>query len=213
MARRKAWHGKPPGSEAEARRFLLDVAQECIERFGRSKVGLSDVAAAAGVTRQTVYRYFVDADDLFNAAAVLASGGFLDRLRQRVRARRGLAARAVEALVVAIREIPSDPHLSALVRESDTFDVSSALKLGFVQEELLALEGEEADLDASDRADLAELLVRLMRSFLDDPGPERSEKALRGALSRWLVPIIEDKRRPRPSPGRAAPAGIRRQDA
>jgi len=169
------------------------VTQDCIERFGLSKVGLSDVAAAAGVTRQTVYRYFVDADDLFNAAAVLASGGFLERLRERVRERQGLAERAVESLVVAIREIPKDAHLSTLVRSSDSFDVSSALKLNFVQEELLTLAEGAPHLSASDRDELAELLVRLMRSFLDDPGPERSEEELRIYLSRWLVPVIEEK--------------------
>ncbi|MBW2421469.1 MAG: TetR/AcrR family transcriptional regulator [Deltaproteobacteria bacterium] len=193
MARRRAWNGKPPRTEAEARRILLDVTQDCIERFGLSKVGLSDVAAAAGVTRQTVYRYFVDADDLFNAAAVLASGGFLERLRERVRERQGLAERAVESLVVAIREIPKDAHLSTLVRSSDSFDVSSALKLNFVQEELLTLAEGAPHLSASDRDELAELLVRLMRSFLDDPGPERSEEELRIYLSRWLVPVIEEK--------------------
>lgn len=193
MGRRKAWNGRPPRSEAKARRFLLDVAQDCIERFGLSKVGLSDVAAAAGVTRQTVYRYFVNADELFNAAAVLASGGFLERMRERVLQRRGLAERCVEWLVVAIREIPKDVHLSALVRSGDSFDVTSALTLNFVQEEMLALSESEASLAERDRDELAELLVRLLKSFLDDPGPERSEEELRRFLSHWLVPAIDAK--------------------
>lgn len=196
MARRKAWNGKPPGTEAEARRFLLDVTQDCIERFGLSKASLSDVATAAGVTRQTVYRYFVDADDLFNAAAVLASGGFLERMRERVRERHGLAERAVESLVVAIRGIPKDAHINTLVRSGDTFNVSSALNLNFVQEELLLLAEGAPNLSASDRDELAELLVRLLRSFLEDPGPERSEEELRIFLSRWLVPVIEEKLQP-----------------
>ena len=107
MQRRKAWNGNSPKSEAEARRILLDVTRDCIERFGLSKVGLSDVASAAGVTRQTVYRYFADAEDLFNSAAVLASGGFLQRMRERVlRQHEGLAERMVETLVLAIHEIP-----------------------------------------------------------------------------------------------------------
>lgn len=193
MGRRKAWNGKPPRSEAEARRTLLDVTQGCIERVGLSKVSLSDVAAAAGVTRQTVYRYFVDADDLFNAAAALASGGFLERLRERVRGREGLAERAVEALVVAIREIPNDAHLNTLVKSGDAFRLGPALKLNFVQEELLALAEGAPGLSAADRDELAELLVRLLRSFLDDLGPERDEDELRTYLSRWLVPVIDEK--------------------
>ncbi len=192
--RRKPWNGHSPNTEAEARRTLLRVAQECIERFGLSKVNLSDVASAAGVTRQTVYRYFENSDELFNAAAVLASGGLLERVRQRVHRREGLAERIVETLVVAIHEIPKDVHLSALVRSGDPLEVSSALRLGFAQDEMVELAEGGSNLDPSDRDELAEILLRLLRSFLDDPGPERNEDELRTFLSRWLVPVIEEKR-------------------
>ena len=83
MGRREAWKGTSPESHAAARTRLLEAAQACIERHGFSKVTLSDVAAAAGVTRPTVYRYFGSAEELFNAAAVTASGGYLERLRSR----------------------------------------------------------------------------------------------------------------------------------
>jgi AcrR family transcriptional regulator len=196
VQRRKAWNGNAPRSEAEARRILLDVTRDCIERFGLSKVGLSDVASAAGVTRQTVYRYFADAEDLFNSAAVLASGGFLERMRERVlRRHEGLAERMVETLVLAIDEIPKDAHLSTLVQSGDFFTVASALKLGFVQDEMLALSDGSLSLDARERDELAEILLRLLNSFLADPGPERSQDELRAFLFRWLVPLIEEKLR------------------
>lgn len=196
MQRRKAWNGNSPRSEAEARRILLDVTRDCIERFGLSKVGLSDVANAAGVTRQTVYRYFADAEDLFNSAAVLASGGFLERMRERVlQQQEGLAERIVETLVLAIHEIPKDAHLRTLVQSSDFFAVSSALKLGFVQEEILVLSDGSCGLDARERDELAEILLRLLNSFLADPGPERSQAELRTFLFRWLVPLVEEKLR------------------
>lgn len=196
MKRRRAWNGNAPKSEAEARRILLDVTRDCIERFGLSKVGLSDVANAAGVTRQTVYRYFADADDLFNSAAVLASGGFLERLRQRVlQQQQGPAERIVETLVLAIRGITKDAHLRTLMESGDFFSVSSALKLSFVQEEMLALSDGSFSLDARERDELAEILLRLLNSFLADPGPERSEEELRTYLFQWLVPLIEEKLR------------------
>ena len=201
MQRRKAWNGNAPKSEAEARRFLLDVTRTCIERFGLSKVGLSDVASAAGVTRQTVYRYFANADELFNAAAVLASGGMLERMRRRVDEHEGLAERIVETLVVAIHEIPKDAHLSTLVRSGDSFNVSSALKLFFVQEEMIRLSDGDVVLEARERDELAEILVRLLKSFLADAGPERSEKELRAYLYRWLIPTIEEKLQPSFSDG------------
>lgn len=191
MQRRKAWNGNSPKSEAEARRILLDVARDCIERFGPSKVGLSDVASAAGVTRQTVYRYFSDAEDLFNSAAVLASGGFLERMRERVLKRQeGVAERMVETLVLAICEIPNDEHLAMLMQSADFFAVSA-----FVQEEILALSDESIGLGAQERDELAEILLRLLTSFLSESGPARSEEELRTFLFRWLVPLIEPKLR------------------
>jgi AcrR family transcriptional regulator len=199
--RRKAWNGKAPETPEEARRFLLEVAQNCMERFGVSKVNLSDVASAAGVTRQTVYRYFSDANELFNAATVLARGGFLERMRHRVLRHEGLAERIVETLVVSIQEIPKDAYLSTLVQSGDPFAVSSSLKLLFVQDEMLALTDGNGDrgLDARERDELAEILLRLLKSFLADPGPERSEEELRTFLYSWLIPLIEAKLEVSPS--------------
>ncbi len=193
MQRRKAWNGEPPKTQAEARRFLLDVARSCVERFGLSKASLSDVAEAAGVTRQTVYRYFENADDLFQSAAVLASGGFHQRMRQRVLARDSLAERMVETLVLAVLGIPKDPHLSALVRSGDYFTVSSALRLFFVQGEMMALAEGDLNLSERERDELSEILLRLLHSFLSDPGESRTEGELRAFLYRWLVPMIEEK--------------------
>jgi len=50
-------------------------------------------------------------------------------------------------------------------------------------------------LDARERDELAEILLRLLNSFLADPGPERSQAELRTFLFRWLVPLVEEKLR------------------
>jgi AcrR family transcriptional regulator len=193
VQRRKAWNGSPPRTQAEARRSLLDAARDCVERVGLSKASLSEVAETAGVTRQTVYRYFEDADDLFRSAAVLASGGFRERLRRRVLARGSLAERMVETLVLSIREIPEDPHLSALAKSGEHFTVSSVLRLRFVQEEMVALAEGHLSLTESERDELSEILLRLLHSFLADPGEVRTEAELRALLYRWLVPVIQEK--------------------
>lgn len=190
MTRRQAWNGRAPRSEAAARRHLLDVASECVAKHGISKVTLSDVAAAAGVTRPTVYRYFSSADELFNAAAVLASGGFVDRMRERVMLRGDRAERIVEALVIAASEIPEEPHLADLFREGRAVPTSSALRSSIVQDELRKLVGEEWLADEQDRDELAEILMRLLKSFVEDPGPPRDVSELRQLCLRWLVPML-----------------------
>lgn len=46
---------------------ILDAAQRLIFRNGARKLSLSDVATLAGVSRPTIYRYFVSKEDLIEA--------------------------------------------------------------------------------------------------------------------------------------------------
>lgn len=193
MSRRGAWKGSSPESSAAARKHLLAVAQECIERHGFSKVTLSDVAAAAGVTRPTVYRYFGSAEELFNAAAVTASGGYLERLRSRTMRLDDPVDRVVEALVISISEIPDDPYVRELFQLRDAVSVHAASQSAFVSNELRLYFGDRWKGDEQALDELAELLLRLLKSFLDDPGPERDVPELRRTLSRWLVPMLRPR--------------------
>lgn len=46
---------------------ILDAAQRLVFRTGARRVSLSDVATLAGVSRPTIYRYFVSKEDLIDA--------------------------------------------------------------------------------------------------------------------------------------------------
>jgi AcrR family transcriptional regulator len=46
---------------------ILDAAQRLVFRSGARKLSLSDVATLAGVSRPTIYRYFVSKEDLIDA--------------------------------------------------------------------------------------------------------------------------------------------------
>ncbi|MDG1479521.1 MAG: helix-turn-helix domain containing protein [Myxococcota bacterium] len=190
MPRRRAWSGRPPDSPAQARRVLLQAARRCIERTGLSHASLRDVAEEAGVTRQTVYRYFDSTADLFRSAAALSSDGFLERLRRQAKTQDTPEHQVTECLVFAITELPSDPHLAAMMRAPARPDVSTLLSLGFVQDDLAVLLGADVNPEAIDA--LAELLVRLLYSFLTEPGPPRSAAELRTSLRRWLAPVIAE---------------------
>ncbi len=170
--------------------MLLDAARACIERLGVAKTGLTDVAAEAGVTRQTVYRYFDDADDLFRSATVLSSGGFLERLRARVACETSPAERIVECLVFAIREIPTDQVLGNLPLADQHFTLNYLLGLRFVQDEIVRHFARDAKIASSRLDSLAELFLRLLHSFLADPGPKRTEAELRALLRAWLMPLL-----------------------
>ncbi len=195
MPHRGPWKGASPASSAEARQHLLAAAQACIERHGFSKVTLSDVATAAGVTRPTVYRYFGSAEELFNAAAVTASGGFLERMRSRTAHLEDPVDRVVETLVILITEAPDDPYLMQLFRMQEAVSVDAASRNASVSNELRRYVGDRWRGDDEEFEEFAELLLRLLKSFVEDSGPERDDRALRRYLKRWLEPLLRPRLR------------------
>jgi len=56
--------------EAATRRRIVEAATDCFAQFGNDKTSLADVALLAGLSRQTVYRYFENRDALLRAVAV-----------------------------------------------------------------------------------------------------------------------------------------------
>ena len=65
---------------------ILDAAERCMARYGLRRVSMGDVAAEAGLSRGSVYRYFADRDALVDAVLertadrfVAASEADLDR--------------------------------------------------------------------------------------------------------------------------------------
>lgn len=174
--------------------MLLGAARRCIDRQGVARTSLGDVAQEAGVTRQTVYRYFEDTDDLFRSAAVLASGGFLERLRRRVQREHGLADRIVECVVFAVWEIPKDAYLGALANSDVAAELPFLLTLRFVREEILHLSDGDPGLTDRQTDELAEFLLRLLHSFLQEPGPKRSQTQLRALVRSWTMPVLDSYR-------------------
>jgi AcrR family transcriptional regulator len=58
------WAGSDHGDLADR---ILDAAQRLAFRTGARKLSLSDVATLAGVSRPTIYRYFVSKEELIDA--------------------------------------------------------------------------------------------------------------------------------------------------
>src|SRR4051812_10778948 len=92
---------------------VLDAAKACCERWGYEKVTIDDIAAAAGISRATIYRMFPGGKDvLFEALRVRELEEFFARLRRRVEAARDLEDLLVRAVVAATDELRADEHLA-----------------------------------------------------------------------------------------------------
>jgi AcrR family transcriptional regulator len=186
---------------AQAR--ILDAAERCMGRYGL-RVSMRDVAAEAGLSRGTVYRYFADRDALVAAVVERTADRFVAASAADVDAEATLADQ-VAAAAVFIRRHLGDEALT--LRLPGARDSLLATVLGAGSDRLVerwdafwlprlaaaAARGEvRSDLD---HRQAAEWIVRLMLSFavlpsavvdLDDSEAVRS--FVRGHIVRGFAP-------------------------
>jgi AcrR family transcriptional regulator len=192
------WQGNPPGTEDEARRRIVEAATACLDRAGLAKTSLSDVAAEAGVTRQTVYRYFPGLKDILRAVALAGVEEFAGRMERHLATFGTAAEAAVESVVFAVRTLPGEPHMGLLLQagEADFFTdgVISPLAFSYGARILRNLPVDWAAAGIATDEDLrglAEVLMRLFLSFLQYPStPPLTDDELRALVRRWIGPAL-----------------------
>jgi AcrR family transcriptional regulator len=187
------WAGNPPQIDA-ARERLRDAAARCIARDGLAATTVASVAAEAGVSRPTVYRYFEDRDELvrdaLNGAAEDLRRTVLDRIRPLATA----GDMVVEAVVVAAFAIPDDPVLRAIWSSA----VIDATVVGTFTEPSAVAWTRECLQPAIDAAgwsrrvadEMIEMILRLVLSLLITPAPRRTPNELRAFLRRRFLPAL-----------------------
>jgi AcrR family transcriptional regulator len=192
LVRTHGWSGSAPATDEEAIARILDAASKAIDAKG-ADFSITDVARTLGVTRQTVYRYFPSTDGLLVAAAVHAASGFLDRLAAHLHGITDPVDVVAEAVATALEWLPQDKHLGLLIvpgrpnphAEGVTSDVALDFAHSMVRRfdvDWAGLGFTDADLD-----ELAEHLLRIIQSFVIDPGrPPRQGDELRHYLRRWV---------------------------
>jgi AcrR family transcriptional regulator len=198
--RTHGWSGSTPATDDEAITRILDAAGSAIDARG-ADFSIADVARTLGVTRQTVYRYFPSTDALLVAAAVHAAAGFLDRLAAHLAGITDPVEAVTEAIATALEWLPEDKHIGLLIvpgrADAHARSVTSDVAVQFANSMLRrfdvawsALGFTDAELD-----ELAEHLLRIIQSFVLDPGrPPRRGEALRAYLRRWVAPAVDTAR-------------------
>ena len=194
--RTHGWSGSAPASDEEAVARILAAASKAIDTHG-ADISIADVARTLGVTRQTVYRYFPSTDALLSAAATNAASSYLDRLADHLAGITDPADAAVEGIASTLEWLPRDKHVGLLLGPDRagafSADVTSDVAVDFARTMLgrfdvnwAGLGYTDADLD-----ELAEHLLRIIQSFVIDPGrPPRTGPQLRRYLRRWVAPAL-----------------------
>ena len=190
--RTHGWAGAAPATDDEAVARILDAAGKAIDEHG-ADLSIADVARTLGVTRQTVYRYFPSTDALLVAAAEHAAVDFLSRLADHLQGVTDPVEAVVEAIATALEWLPKDKHIGLLIApgrvDEHTASVTSDVALQFANAMLRRFDVDWAALGFTDDGldELAEHLLRIIQSFILDPGrPPRTGEALREYLRRWV---------------------------
>ncbi len=194
---RRGWRGTPPVDDAAARARIVDAAIRSIERRGPKHTTLSDIAADLGVTRPTVYRHFASTDELLDAAAQSALGGWTARIGELTAGIVDPTELLVEAVASLIERLPDEPLLALLLETDRGRSVSRRMVLpDAIARSRIMLEHTGVDWASlgyrgTAMDELVEYLLRMIQSMVIAPSdPPRSSPALRSYLRRWIAPVL-----------------------
>lgn len=194
--RSRGWAGVTPSSDEEAITRILTAVDEEVAEHG-VEIRLADVARRLGVTRQTVYRYFPNADALLMASSLRAVNGFIDQLAEHASGIADPVTALVECVSFGVENLAGDPQLENLLAlrqdgeavTSLTSDTAFTFCLAVVHR--LDVDWELHGFDTAALRELAEMVLRTVQSLLTDPGQrQRNGIELRRFVARWLGPAI-----------------------
>ena len=100
---------------SDTRARILDAAFRSVSVYGLSRFTMDDVARAADVSRQTVYRYFPSRDDLVLALVEREEEAFLDGTRAAFSSHPRLEDAMEQALLFSLRAAREHPLLDRLL--------------------------------------------------------------------------------------------------
>ncbi len=188
-----------PGDWLAARRTevaadrILDAANDLFARQEAATVGMNEIAAAAGCSRATLYRYFENREALYTAYVHRESYRLYREMTDQIMSVTDPAERLIEGMMTSLRNVRESPALASWfastarpigVEMAEQSEVIKALTEAFV----VSLAPDDADVVER----RARWLVRVMSSLLAFPGHDEADE--RAMLEEFLLPILVPSR-------------------
>ena len=181
-----------PSYEDVLKAKIMDAAIVCMKEKGVDKTRIGDIATTMGISRQTIYNYFDNKNQLFDAIFSREAIALADKIARHIATFKKLDDKFTQAFLCAIEEFPKNPVLSHLITSGGQF----LQEVGHSRERMQAF-GELVLYQVFDEhpqlrknsGEICEFLSRNIMSFLvmRDPNP-RSPKELEGYVRRRLLP-------------------------
>lgn len=187
----------PVAARESLRNSLLDAAARELAGQPWSEITMSEIARAAGVSRQTLYNEFGSRAEFAQALTMREAGRFIEAVQSTVAANAqdpSLALRATfELFLTVAAENPllrsivaghgADELIAQFTARGETLVQMAAAQLtGVLLENWPLMPAEEAEL-------IGECLVRLAISYA--VLPKGSPRATADAVASWLGPYVE----------------------
>jgi len=185
----------PPGTDTAAR--ILDSAFACVREIGLGRTTVEDVAKAAGVSRQTVYRYYPSKDHLILALVLREEEQFLNGVRTAFSANAELEKACFDAFLFCLRFAREHPLLDRLLAtDPETLLPYLTTRAGPVlaraRDVMVELLGSKAWVRASLLEQAADTAVRIVLSYALAP-PSRREQDVARDLARMITVALTGK--------------------
>jgi AcrR family transcriptional regulator len=187
----------PQAARALLRETVFGAARDGLQRRNWSEITMSDIASAAGVSRQTLYKEFGNRDELAQAFVIHEGERFLDGVEAAVREHLDDPRAAIGAgLEAFLRAAGEDPMIGILLSDDGTggmlpFVTTQGMPVVEWATARLAAAIAEGwpEASAKDTRLLCGSLVRLAISHITAPSDSPEETAI--ATVRLLGPFID----------------------
>ena len=193
-------NGRTPYQEAARellRKTFFEAAREQLGRQPWSEITMADIAAGAGVSRQTLYNEFGNRNEFGFAFVIHEAERFMDDVEEAVLQHTDEPRAAVAAaLELFLRTAGEDPLIGILLSDDGTggmlpFVTTQGLPVvQWATTRLTAvIEDGWPEASAADVKRLSESLVRLAISYVTTPGESAEQTAI--AVADLLGPFID----------------------
>ncbi|MGV0626353.1 TetR/AcrR family transcriptional regulator [Mycolicibacter minnesotensis] len=184
---------------------ILDAAEALFTERDPAAVGMNEIAAAAGCSRATLYRYFESRDALYAAYVHRWANTLYRQLTERLSGIADPARRLVVGITESLALVRENPALASWFAETgppigSAMAAQSEVITVLVASFLSTLDADETD--QTDQTDTvqqrARWVVRVVTSMLSFPGRDADDEL--AMLTRFVVPVVISPDRIRSAP-------------